>query len=232
MAQTKERVYSDAEIATKIQELGLTGWYLEEGWLRRKYNTDGWPQTLMAVNAIGYLCEAAYHHADLAVTWGKLWVKLQTHSAGGITDKDFESRPRRSRTSSSGGRPAARSEPATRRSSSSTKLHHHTMTHRLSVDRPLGVCRVRRRGRKPGFAWIDPERQAAGPDLRRQEGARIRPPDVRPRPRRRPRRTATANPTIKVYHHLYDRDRHRPLDERPGRKVSAPPRHLLRLQQD
>jgi 4a-hydroxytetrahydrobiopterin dehydratase len=44
----------------------------------------------MAVNAIGYVCEAAYHHADLAVTWGKLWVKLMTHSAGGITDKDFE----------------------------------------------------------------------------------------------------------------------------------------------
>jgi 4a-hydroxytetrahydrobiopterin dehydratase len=43
----------------------------------------------MLVNAIGYLCEAADHHADLSVTWGKLWVKLQTHSAGGITDKDF-----------------------------------------------------------------------------------------------------------------------------------------------
>ena len=23
------------------------------------------------------------------MTWGKLWVKLKTHSAGGITDKDF-----------------------------------------------------------------------------------------------------------------------------------------------
>ena len=33
--------------------------------------------------------EAAGHHADLNVTWGKLWVKLATHSAGGITDKDF-----------------------------------------------------------------------------------------------------------------------------------------------
>jgi 4a-hydroxytetrahydrobiopterin dehydratase len=43
----------------------------------------------MAVNAVGYLCEAAGHHADLNVTWGKLWVKLATHSAGGITDKDF-----------------------------------------------------------------------------------------------------------------------------------------------
>ena len=89
MSEARERTYSDDEVAAKIKELGLGGWYLEDGWLRRKYNTDGWPQTLMAVNAIGYLCEAAYHHADLAVTWGKLWVKLKTHSAGGITDKDF-----------------------------------------------------------------------------------------------------------------------------------------------
>ncbi len=49
----------------------------------------GWPITLLLVNAIGYICEAAYHHADLSVTYAKLWVKLMTHSAGGITDKDF-----------------------------------------------------------------------------------------------------------------------------------------------
>ena len=89
MSEPKERVYADAEIAARIQELGLAGWYLEEGWLRRKYNTDGWPTTLMLVNSVGYICEAAWHHADLAVTWGKLWVKLTTHSSGGITDKDF-----------------------------------------------------------------------------------------------------------------------------------------------
>jgi 4a-hydroxytetrahydrobiopterin dehydratase len=80
MSEPKERTYSEAEIAAKVAELGLAGWYLEDGWLRRKYNTDGWPQTLMAVNAIGYLCEAAYHHADLAVTWGKLWVQSETSS--------------------------------------------------------------------------------------------------------------------------------------------------------
>ena len=86
---TKQTTYTDDEVATKITELGLTGWYLEDGWLRRKYSTDGWQSTLMLVNAIGYLCEAAWHHADLAVTWGKLTCKLKTHSAGGITDKDF-----------------------------------------------------------------------------------------------------------------------------------------------
>ena len=89
MPQTKEKTYTEAEISAKLQETGLDRWYLEDGWLRRKFTTDGWPTTLMLTNAIGYLCEAAYHHADLAVTWGKLWVKLQTHSAGGITDKDF-----------------------------------------------------------------------------------------------------------------------------------------------
>lgn len=89
MSEPKEKVYGDAEVIARIKELGLEGWYLEEGWLRRKYNTDGWPATLMATNAIGYLCEAAWHHADLSITWGKLWVKLKTHSAGGITDKDF-----------------------------------------------------------------------------------------------------------------------------------------------
>src|SRR5262245_31758825 len=89
MAEEKLAVYSEDQIGPKLQQLGLGEWYLEDGWLRRKYNTDGWPTTLMLVNAIGFLCEAAYHHADLSVTWGKLWVKLMTHSAGGITEKDF-----------------------------------------------------------------------------------------------------------------------------------------------
>jgi len=85
----KDKTYTGDEVEAKIKEDGLDGWYLEDGWLRRKYNTDGWPTTLMVVNAVGFLCEAAYHHADLSVTWGKLWVKLKNHAAGGITDKDF-----------------------------------------------------------------------------------------------------------------------------------------------
>src|SRR5262245_56691054 len=89
MSNEQLRVYTDAEVPAKVAEQGLTGWYLEDGWLRRKYNTDGWRATRMLVNTIGFLCEAAWHHADLAVTWGKVWVKLKTHSAGGITDKDF-----------------------------------------------------------------------------------------------------------------------------------------------
>jgi 4a-hydroxytetrahydrobiopterin dehydratase len=86
MAQ-KETTYDESQIAERLRE--LPGWYFEDGWIRRVYKTDGWPTTLMLVNAIGYLSEAAYHHPDLTVTWGRITVKLSTHSAGGITDKDF-----------------------------------------------------------------------------------------------------------------------------------------------
>ncbi len=67
MAQTEEKLakYPVEEIDAKLKEHGLDDWYYEDGWIRRKFNTDGWPSTLMAVNTIGYLCEAAYHHADI-----------------------------------------------------------------------------------------------------------------------------------------------------------------------
>jgi 4a-hydroxytetrahydrobiopterin dehydratase len=77
----------DERVRAKLE---APGWYLEDGWLRRQYKTDGWPTTLMLVNQIGFLSEAAGHHPDLSVTWAKVTVKLKTHSENGITDKDFE----------------------------------------------------------------------------------------------------------------------------------------------
>ena len=83
----KEKTYDETQIAETLKT--LPGWYFEDGMIRRVYKTDGWPTTLMLVNAIGYVAEAAYHHPDLSVTWARVGVKLMTHSAGGITDKDF-----------------------------------------------------------------------------------------------------------------------------------------------
>lgn len=83
----KETPLSEQEINDRLKE--LPGWFFQDGWIRRNFKTDGWPTTLMLVNLVGYLVEAAYHHPDLSVTWGKITVKLSTHSAGGITEKDF-----------------------------------------------------------------------------------------------------------------------------------------------
>src|ERR1019366_1006926 len=37
MPDAKAKVYSDDEIPAKLDEHGLTSWYLEDGWLRRRY---------------------------------------------------------------------------------------------------------------------------------------------------------------------------------------------------
>src|SRR5688500_20164032 len=84
---TKERTYSESEIAAKLGD--LPGWYLEDGWIRRVYKTDGWPTTLMLVNAIGYLSQAAYHPPALSVTGGRLTATLPTHSARAVTAQAY-----------------------------------------------------------------------------------------------------------------------------------------------
>lgn len=43
----------------------------------------------MVVNTVGHLAEAAWHHPDLTVSYAFVIVKLTTHSAKGITEKDF-----------------------------------------------------------------------------------------------------------------------------------------------
>jgi 4a-hydroxytetrahydrobiopterin dehydratase len=83
-----EKVHSDEEIQQRLTG-ALEHWYMEDGWLRRKYKTEGWKGTLMVVNTVGHLAEAAWHHPDLTVSYAFVVVKLKTHSAKGITDKDF-----------------------------------------------------------------------------------------------------------------------------------------------
>ena len=84
----QERTYAGADAAAQLAK--LPGWSIADGWLTRKFTTDGWGTTLMLVNAIGFLAEIADHHPDLAGAWSSVTVKLHTHSAKGNTDKDFE----------------------------------------------------------------------------------------------------------------------------------------------
>jgi 4a-hydroxytetrahydrobiopterin dehydratase len=86
--RTDSRIYNEDETITKLSQ-ELPHWFFENGWIRRKYKTSGWKATLMVVNTVGHLAEAAWHHPDLTVSYAFVIVKLCTHDAKGITDKDF-----------------------------------------------------------------------------------------------------------------------------------------------
>lgn len=92
MAQWRSKkaneTYSEEEIKARL-EAELPKWYYEKGWIRRRYKTSGWKGTLMAINTIGHLAEAAFHHPDLSASYAFVIVKLMDHAAKGVTEKDF-----------------------------------------------------------------------------------------------------------------------------------------------
>lgn len=86
---TRERCYSADEITERLSR-ELPHWFYEDGWIRRKYRTHGWKGTLMVINTVGHLAEAAWHHPDITASYAWVEVRLMTHTAKGVTDKDFE----------------------------------------------------------------------------------------------------------------------------------------------
>jgi 4a-hydroxytetrahydrobiopterin dehydratase len=88
MTTPRETPMPDEEV-TQWLAANLPHWRLEEGWIRRTYKTSGWKGTLMVINTIGHLAEAAWHHPDITASYAWVEVRLMTHSAKGITGKDL-----------------------------------------------------------------------------------------------------------------------------------------------
>lgn len=85
---TGDEIYTDEAIATAL--LRLPAWRYSDGCLVRDYDTHNWKGAMMLANLVAHYAEVAWHHPELLVTWGRVSVHLRTHSANGITRKDFE----------------------------------------------------------------------------------------------------------------------------------------------
>jgi 4a-hydroxytetrahydrobiopterin dehydratase len=88
MSERSETILSENAVTARLAD-ELPHWRLEGGWIRRTYKTGGWKGTLMVINTIGHLAEAAWHHPDLTASFAWVEVRLMTHSAKGLTEKDF-----------------------------------------------------------------------------------------------------------------------------------------------
>lgn len=80
--------YGDDEVRARLAET-LPHWRLEDGSIRRRYTTSGWKGALMVITTIGHLAEAAWHHPEIAASYGWVEVRLMSHDADGVTDRDF-----------------------------------------------------------------------------------------------------------------------------------------------
>lgn len=87
-AQEQKPAFDEQQIQARLGK-ELPHWHFRDGHLCRKFQTHGWKGTLMVVNAIGHLAEAAWHHPDLLVGYNSVQVRLMSHDAKGITERDF-----------------------------------------------------------------------------------------------------------------------------------------------
>lgn len=88
MAVDRKQTFTPQEIEARLSA-ELPRWRYEDGWLRRTYKTNSWKGTLMVINTVGHLAEAAWHHPDLTASYAWVEVRLMSHDAKGITVRDF-----------------------------------------------------------------------------------------------------------------------------------------------
>jgi len=84
-----DTVYSEQAARRRLTE-ELTTWTWEGGLIVRRYRTGGWRPSVMVANAIAHVAEVAFHHPEITMAHRGVTVRLFTHAAGGLTDKDFE----------------------------------------------------------------------------------------------------------------------------------------------
>lgn len=79
---------STDEIAARAAQ--LPDWEVRADQLVRTFALPSFAHAVIFIGAIAQLAEAANHHPDLLLHgYNQLTVTLTTHSAGGLTDKDF-----------------------------------------------------------------------------------------------------------------------------------------------
>ena len=68
----------------------FSGWSFENESIFKQFQFKDFMEALSFVNAVGLEAEKMDHHPDILMfAWNKVKISISTHSAGGITEKDF-----------------------------------------------------------------------------------------------------------------------------------------------
>jgi 4a-hydroxytetrahydrobiopterin dehydratase len=78
----------EQEIKARLEDLD---WELEGSEIVRNWKFEDFKQAIGFVNRVADAAEEANHHPDILVHgWNKVRLSLTNHSAGGLTEVDFE----------------------------------------------------------------------------------------------------------------------------------------------
>lgn len=78
---------NEADIAARLS--ALNGWERNGNAITKCYVFANFHETTAFVNAVAWIAHRCDHHPDLEVGYDHCRVSFTTHSAGGLTEKDF-----------------------------------------------------------------------------------------------------------------------------------------------
>lgn len=78
----------DSEVERRLGELG--GWTLADGKLHRELAFTDFVEAFGFMSRLALEAEKRDHHPEWFNVYGRVVIDLQTHDAGGISERDFE----------------------------------------------------------------------------------------------------------------------------------------------
>jgi 4a-hydroxytetrahydrobiopterin dehydratase len=78
---------SAAEISARLR--ALPGWTYGNHAIGKQYRFKDFMAAIGFINRIAPRAEAADHHPDMLINYSRVTFSCSTHSAGGVTEKDF-----------------------------------------------------------------------------------------------------------------------------------------------
>ena len=86
----KESTALKGDAVKKLSRQLEDGWrVVEEHHLEKEYAFNNFREALDFTNRIGEIAEKEGHHPDIFLSWGKVGLKIWTHSVGGLSENDF-----------------------------------------------------------------------------------------------------------------------------------------------
>lgn len=79
---------SPAEVDRRLAS--LPAWRVDAGVLSRGFQFADFLAAMAFVNRVAEAAETAGHHPDIDIRYNRVHLALVTHSAGGLTAKDFD----------------------------------------------------------------------------------------------------------------------------------------------
>lgn len=78
---------SEKEIGANLRS--VKGWKRDVKEIARTFVFEDFARSMGFVQSVALLAEKMNHHPDIDIRWNKVMLRLSTHSAGGLTAKDF-----------------------------------------------------------------------------------------------------------------------------------------------